>query len=277
MYRCPQCESSSTRKSRKQSSRKMPRAWYQAAYRCDDCGKRFVETDSSRFLIWAAATLFFVLVLSGTVLLVNSDSGGDSSSYLSPSMASADATRARRSGDYAAYAITESLRAAAEEGDRDSQYQLGMALREESAASGDFAVRDAAFEWLEAAASNGQPQAQAAVGALYLSGQGVLQDFSEAARWFRKAARQGEADAMFELGKMTQSGWGMDDDPVEAYVWLNVASARGDSRAAKARDQVMKMLSAQQLKDAQQRARELDQAIPRPELAENSVRSPPSP
>lgn len=284
MYRCPQCSSASTRKSRKQSSKKLPRTWYQAAYRCDDCGHRFLATDSSRFVVWSAVTVLFLLILSGTLLLVSSDSDLDAGIYLSPSPASAAAGRMRRSRDYAAYAVTEPLRAAAEDGDRDAQYQLGMALREESTASGDFALRDSAFKWLEAAAVNGHPRAQAEMGALYLSGEGVLQDFSEAADWFRQAARQGEAEAMYQLGKMTQSGWGMDDSPVEAYVWLNIASARGEERAARDRDQVMKMLSAEQLKNAQLRARELDQAIPRPAAigsdasgSGDPVSSPPSP
>jgi len=95
---------------------------------------------------------------------------------------------------------------------------------------------------------------------MYDSGQGVAQDYAEAAAWYRKAAEQGDAVAQFNLGSMYFKGkgaqrglWrgrtmyhmaavqgyaqaqyslglmycegnGVPQDPVQAYLWLNLAA-----------------------------------------------------
>jgi hypothetical protein len=267
---CPKCASSSTRKSRKQSSRHLTRAWHQAAYRCDDCGHRFVATDSTLFLRWSALALLLLLFVTGVLLIATSGSDVDATLPMVQSQTPLRGSALQRSRAYAGQAGAAALEAAAESGDRDSQYQLAMVLQEESESSGDFSVRDTSIRWLEEAAANGHPQAQAEMGALYLAGRGVLQDFSAAASWYEKAARQGDTAAMYELGRMTQSGWGVDEDLVDAYVWLNVASARGEERAETLRDQVMKLLTADKLMEAQQRAREINDSIPRSAPAESA-------
>jgi TPR repeat protein len=50
------------------------------------------------------------------------------------------------------------------------------------------------------AADQGNARAQFNLGVLYANGQGVAQDYAEAARWYRKAADQGHADAQNNLG-----------------------------------------------------------------------------
>ena len=40
------------------------------------------------------------------------------------------------------------------------------------------------------------------MGGLYLSGEGVPEDYEEAAKWLRKAAEQGNAQAQEGLGRM---------------------------------------------------------------------------
>lgn len=53
---------------------------------------------------------------------------------------------------------------------------------------------------------------QSLLGILYHNGQGVAQDYAQAAVWFRKAANQGDADAQSNLGSAYSNGQGVPQD-----------------------------------------------------------------
>lgn len=55
-------------------------------------------------------------------------------------------------------------------------------------------------EWQQKATHDGDADAQYNLGKMYLEGNGVPQDDSEAAKWFRKAAEQGNSKAQKVLG-----------------------------------------------------------------------------
>ena len=57
-------------------------------------------------------------------------------------------------------------------------------------------------EKIKAAAESGDRNAQYQLGNMYGSGQGVSKDYVEAAKWYRKAAEQGVAKAQLGLGVM---------------------------------------------------------------------------
>ena len=128
------------------------------------------------------------------------------------------------------------------------------------------------------------------------SGRGVPQDRAQAAAWYRKAAEQGDAKAQFNLGLMyrygpgyspglerwvevfdpapgharpaTQgspgasyvSGSGIPKDYVEAHKWMSLAAARAtgenQKRFADARDSLAKVMTSEQIAEAQKRATE---------------------
>jgi len=71
------------------------------------------------------------------------------------------------------------LRAAAERGDRDAEYKLGMVLGD-----GPQADPKAAFYWLRRAAEHGEVGAWLPLGMAYGSGNGVSLDRIEAYKWF---------------------------------------------------------------------------------------------
>ena len=71
-------------------------------------------------------------------------------------------------------------------------------------------------------------QAQSNLGILYRDGEGVPQDFEEAARWSRKAAAQGDADAQNNLGVMYWVGEGVPMDIEEAARWFRKAANQGN-------------------------------------------------
>ncbi len=82
-----------------------------------------------------------------------------------------------------------------------------------------------AARWCRAAAEAGIAEAQCQLGDMHIKGQGVPQDDAEAAKWCRKAAEQGDAMAQMLLGAMYHNGQGVSRDYVQAQMWLNLAAA----------------------------------------------------
>jgi TPR repeat protein len=84
---------------------------------------------------------------------------------------------------------------------------------------------------LKRAAKRGDPAAQQVLGARYHEGDGVRQDYAQAALWYGKAAAQGFARAQLDLGTLHAQGLGMPLDYSEAVRWFRMAAERGDSLA----------------------------------------------
>ncbi|WP_343552841.1 tetratricopeptide repeat protein [Pantoea sp.] len=143
------------------------------------------------------------------------------------------------------------LTAAAESGQVQAQYQLGMLLLDSQPREGKQWLQHAAeqgnstaaqqlaryhrsgnpliqdpqqaFNWLLHAAQQGDAQAQNDVGAAYSRGIGVKKNTALAAGWYRKAAEQGNALAQFNLAGAYQAGEGVKTHPLQAYAWYHVA------------------------------------------------------
>ena len=75
------------------------------------------------------------------------------------------------------------------------------------------------------------PQTQYNRGTGYWYGNGVPQDYAEAANWFRKAAERGYAEAQYRLGQMLAIGQGIRQDNTEAVNWYRKAAEQGVARA----------------------------------------------
>src|SRR5207302_1022097 len=80
-------------------------------------------------------------------------------------------------------------------------------------------------------ADQGNAVAQYTLGLMYANGQGVPQDYGEAAKWFRLAAEQGEATAQFNLGVLYHSGRGVSQNDAEALKWYRRAADQGHASA----------------------------------------------
>lgn len=85
--------------------------------------------------------------------------------------------------------------------------------------------------WEEA--ERGDPEAQIAVGMMYLTGRGVEADADEAVIWLRRAADQDDLNAQYNLGIMYDTGFhGMlPQDPLEALRWFRRAARQGHDGA----------------------------------------------
>lgn len=91
-----------------------------------------------------------------------------------------------------------------------------------SFARGDFVV---ASRLLRPLAERGNARAQAMLGFLYETGQGVPQAYAAASYWYRLAAEQGDTRAQYLLGLAYDKGHGVQQDVVAAYKWLDLAAA----------------------------------------------------
>jgi TPR repeat protein len=104
--------------------------------------------------------------------------------------------------------------------------------------------KEKAFEWYTAAVVNGDAQpihsdsdrnyiiaAQNRLGYMYYAGQGVAQDYAEAARLYGLAAEQGHAASQFDLGTMFENGEGVAQNDAEAVRLYGLAAAQGHANA----------------------------------------------
>ena len=114
------------------------------------------------------------------------------------------------------------VRAKAEKGDAQSQYELGRAFGKGSL--GVAKDEAAAVRWYRKAADQNHALAQINLGACYASGEGVPKDAVEAVKWYRKAADQNHAEAQCRLGGCYALGQGVADDEVEAIKWFRKAA-----------------------------------------------------
>jgi len=109
----------------------------------------------------------------------------------------------------------------AEHGDAEEQFTLGRMYHYGEGVAQDYAE---AAKWYLKAAEHGYDEAQFNIGALYSHGQGVAQDHIEAAGWYLKAAKQGHQLARFNIGAMYQNGDGVEQDYSLAARWYRMAA-----------------------------------------------------
>jgi TPR repeat protein len=101
----------------------------------------------------------------------------------------------------------------------DSTAEQTVALQAKAMA-GD----QAALATLMAQAQQGNKYAQNDLGVLYDKGQGVAQDYGQAAQWYRKAAEQGDTRAQNGLGGLYANGQGVPRNKVAAYALYNLSA-----------------------------------------------------
>jgi len=145
------------------------------------------------------------------------------------------------------------LRPLAEQGHAGAQNGLGVMY-----VKGQGVKRDdsEALKWYTRAAEQGLAKAQFNLGLMYGRGRGVRQDDAEAVKWYKRAAEQGLARAQTGLGLMYANGWGVPQDTVQAHKWFNLAASGGETVARRHRDTIATRLTPDQIADAQTLARQ---------------------
>jgi PAS domain S-box-containing protein len=121
------------------------------------------------------------------------------------------------------YAVALQLaRPIAERGDSGAQSLLGLIYLN---GNGVQRNESEAIKWYRRAADQENADAQLRIGDMYSEGLGVPQDYSEAGRWYRLAADHGNAFAQYNLGILYARGEGVPPDNVLAHKWFNLAAA----------------------------------------------------
>ena len=116
------------------------------------------------------------------------------------------------------------LKAEAAGGNADAQLHLGMKYDQGNGVRQDYAE---AAKWYQLAANSGNADAQNSLGSLYQEGLGVPKDLAKIRVLFQTAAEQGEARAQCSLGLMYDTGEGVPRNPSEADSWYRKAAEQG--------------------------------------------------
>ena len=122
----------------------------------------------------------------------------------------------------------ECFRKAADQGDAEAQYNLGVMYDNGHGVQQDY---QEAVKWYRKSADQGVAEAQYNLGIMYCNGDGVQQNYQEAVKWYKKSADQGNAQAQYNLGDMYFNGYGVQQDYQEAVKWNRKAADQGVARA----------------------------------------------
>jgi VWFA-related protein len=168
-------------------------------------------------------------------------------------------------------------RKAAENGLVRAQYNLALMYSGGQGVPQDFAQASA---WYRKAADLGDAPAEYNLALMYESGQGVPRDYAVALSWYRKAADQGHAGAMYNLGAMYSRGQGVAQDYVEAHKWRHLAAVHASADKQKtysdSLEALAKLMTPEQIAEAQERASDWSAAFERPvKVAEPAATSKP--
>ena len=140
------------------------------------------------------------------------------------------------------------FRKAAEKGKPEPQGFLAFAYLRGKGVTTNYAQ---AAKWSRKAAEQDDAMGQAVLGVCYQDGKGVRKDPLEAVKWFRKAAKQGNNLAEASLGSAYRDGHGVTRDYVEAYKWFDRAASGGNTSAVSARDELISLMTPEQLAAAE--------------------------
>lgn len=82
-------------------------------------------------------------------------------------------------------------------------------------------------------AIKGNPAIQYTLGQMYDKGEGVAQNFHQAAKWYLAAAINGHVEAQYSIAMMLDAGEGIEKNSVEAAKWYLCAANNGHTEAEK--------------------------------------------
>jgi TPR repeat protein len=143
-------------------------------------------------------------------------------------------------------------RKAADQNYAEAQFGLGFCYHEGEGVTKDYAE---AVKWYRKAAEQNYAEAQFGLGFCYYNGEGVTKDYAEAVKWYRKAAEQNDALAQNNLGVCSVRGDGVPKDYVESYKWMLLAAGQGDKNAKENATILENNMSREEIAEGQKLAR----------------------
>jgi TPR repeat protein len=121
-----------------------------------------------------------------------------------------------------------SLTMAAKDGDPEAQNNLGVMYQRGQGVVQDYGQ---AAKWYTLAAEQGLVIAQDNLGLMYAGGHGVAQNYEAAVKWFAEAAEQGYPASQHNLGVLCARGLGTPRDMTRAIEWYTRAAGQGYAAA----------------------------------------------
>ena len=116
---------------------------------------------------------------------------------------------------------------AANQGDAEAQYQIGMCYREGTGVRKNMKM---SAQWFTKSAEQGHAKAQFQIGWAYNFKVYVVKpDREQALYWMTKSAEQGCVEAQEALGMNFYSDFGMSPNPSKAFYWLTKAAEQGST------------------------------------------------
>jgi TPR repeat protein len=110
-----------------------------------------------------------------------------------------------------------------------------------------------AYDALWPAARSGNAEAEELIGVMYALGLGVEQDYVRAFEWYLRASLKGHPGAQSGIGWYYETGLGLPaPDLVRAFLWYQLSTIGGDPDAAISVEEVVKKMTPDQIKHAQQ-------------------------
>lgn len=119
----------------------------------------------------------------------------------------------------------QSLLQQAETGDPFAALRLAQGYQQQGRAAADF------LYWYRFAAERGEADAQYNLGVYYDQAPGAERNVALALHWFKRAADQRDIQAQLNLGILYYKGEGMPSDKAQAQYWLGLAALNGNARA----------------------------------------------
>lgn len=156
------------------------------------------------------------------------------------------ACQAYNQGDY--FIAFQDLMPFAVRGDAQAQFAVGEMLR---GGRGTRRDREEAIVWTRRAAEQGHSAAQCNLGIALFRGWGAPPDPQAAIDWWLQAAINENAYAMFNIGYVLAKGRYVKRDLVRAYWWMAEASSHGYAGAADVLTTLRKVMTTEQIADAQ--------------------------
>lgn len=118
---------------------------------------------------------------------------------------------------------------AAQQGDAESQYQLGCIFEPDFPYNQEDWCK--AIDLYQSAALQNHAKAQLKLGDCFFSGRGVSEDKAVATTFWHKAAEQGEKQAQLRLGLALWFGQGIGEDKQAALEWFQKSAEQGDNES----------------------------------------------
>ncbi len=104
---------------------------------------------------------------------------------------------------------------------------------------------------IEARADKGDVEAQILLAELYVAGESVPQDLTEAFKWYSKAAKLGNQGAINIVGIMYANGSGVEQDDVQAYAHFLTGASLGFKSSIENKEKHAPKLTPEQMAEAE--------------------------